>query len=88
MTVWISKYRLFCLQKATHLTENLHMKPSTLNRNNIAPEVADLITRLVSLIPWPAQRRAMGDVVLSILNGKPRVTEDEFGCYYLVCSLS
>jgi len=55
------------------------MKPSTLNRNNIAPEVVELIVRLVSSIPWPARRQAMGDVVLTILNGKPRVAEDEFG---------
>ena len=55
------------------------MKTSTLNRNNISPEVAGLITRLVSLIPWPVRRQAMGDVVLTVLDGKPRVAENEFG---------
>ena len=55
------------------------MKTSVLNRNNISPEIAGLITRLVTLIPWPARRQAMGDVVLSILDGKPRVAEKEFG---------
>ena len=55
------------------------MKTSTLNRNNISPEVAELVVRLVSLIPWPVRRQAMGDVVLTILDGKPRVAEDEFG---------
>jgi len=55
------------------------LKTSVLNRNNISPEVAGLITRLVTLIPWPARRQAMGDVVLSILDGKPRVAEKEFG---------
>jgi hypothetical protein len=79
-TLLISKYRLFCLQKATHHTENLQMKPpSTLNRKNIAPEVAELVVRLVSLIPWPARRRAMGDVVLTIMDGKPWVAKNEFG---------
>ena len=55
------------------------MKTSVLNRNNISPEVAGLITRLVSLIPWPARRQAMGDVVVTILDSKPRVAENEFG---------
>lgn len=55
------------------------MKTSVLNRNNISPEIAGLITRLVTLIPWPARQQAMGDVVLSILDGKPRVAEKEFG---------
>ena len=78
-TWWVLEYRLSCLQKATHHQENLHMKTSTLNRNNISPEVAELVVRLVSLIPWPVRRQAMGDVVLTILDGKPRVAEDEFG---------
>ena len=55
------------------------MKTSVLNRNSISPEVAGLITRLVSLIPWPVRRQAMGDVVLTILDGKPRIAENEFG---------
>ncbi|ABL64088.1 hypothetical protein Cpha266_0014 [Chlorobium phaeobacteroides DSM 266] len=55
------------------------MKTSVLSRNNISPEVSGLITRLVSLIPWPARRQAMGDVVVTILDSKPRVAENEFG---------
>ena len=66
-------------KKQLHYPEHLYMKTSTLNCNNISPEVADLITRLIALIPWPVRRQAMGDVVLTILNGKPRVAEDAFG---------
>ena len=55
------------------------MKTSVMNRNGITPEIAGLITRLVTLIPWPVRRQAMGDVVLTILDGKPRVAENEFG---------
>jgi hypothetical protein len=39
----------------------------------------DLISRLVDLIPWPIRRQAMGDVAVSLLDGKPRVAEDVFG---------
>jgi hypothetical protein len=38
-----------------------------------------LIFRLVSLIPWPDRRRAMGDVAMTLLEGKPRVSEEVFG---------
>jgi hypothetical protein len=55
------------------------MQTSVLNRNGITPEISGLITRLVSLIPWPVRCQAMGDVVLTILDGKPRVAENEFG---------
>ncbi len=55
------------------------MKTSVLNRNGVTPDMAGLIARLVTLIPWPARRQAMGDVALSILDGKPRVAEKEFG---------
>jgi hypothetical protein len=55
------------------------MKTSALSRNGISPEVAGMISRLVSLIPWPSRRQAMGDVALTILNGKPRIAEEEFG---------
>jgi hypothetical protein len=41
--------------------------------------MVELIARLISLIPWPDRRRAMGDVALSILDGKARVAEKEFG---------
>lgn len=55
------------------------MKTSTLVRNGISTEMVGLISRLVDLIPWPARRCAMGDVTLSLLDGKHRVAEDVFG---------
>lgn len=55
------------------------MKTSTLDRNGVSPELAEMISRLIALIPWPSRRQAMGDVALTILDGKPRVAEDEFG---------
>lgn len=59
--------------------EVLHMKTSTLIQNGVSPEVAEMISRLVELIPWPFRRRAMGDVALTILAGKARIAEEEFG---------
>jgi len=55
------------------------MKTPTLVRNGVSPEMVDLIGRLVELIAWPARRRAMGDVAMVLLDGKPRVAEKEFG---------
>ncbi|NTU53693.1 MAG: transposase [Chlorobiaceae bacterium] len=55
------------------------MKTSILKRHNVSQEVVELIIRLIALIPWPERRQAMGDVVLTILDGKPRVAENEFG---------
>lgn len=55
------------------------MKRSTVARNQVSNVVIDLISRLVALVPWPIRRQAMGDVVLSLLDGKPRVAEDVFG---------
>lgn len=55
------------------------MKTSTLVRNGVSPEMVEMISRLVALIPWPARRQSMGDVTLTILDGKPRVAEKEFG---------
>ncbi len=55
------------------------MKTSILKQKNISQEVVGLIIRLIAVIPWPERRRAMGDVVLTILDGKPRVAENEFG---------
>ncbi len=54
------------------------MKTSTLVRNGVSTELVELISRLVDLIPWPARRSAMGDVTLSLLDGKKRVAEDVF----------
>lgn len=55
------------------------MKTSTLVRNRVTPQVKELIGRLVSMISWPSRRSAMGDVTLTLLDGKPRVAEVEFG---------
>jgi hypothetical protein len=55
------------------------MKTSILSRNKIPAQVVALISRLVELIPWPLRRQAMGDVTLSLLNGKHRVAEEVFG---------
>ena len=55
------------------------MKTSTLVRNEISNDVVDLIGRLIGMIPWPKKRAAMGDVTISLLDGKPRVAEDVFG---------
>lgn len=55
------------------------MKTSILVRNGVSTQVIDLISRLVGMIPWPLRRRAMGDVAVSLLEGKRRVAEDVFG---------
>ena len=55
------------------------MKTSTLERNGVSMEMVDLIGRLMGAIAWPARRRAMGDVTVTLLDGKPRVAEDVFG---------
>jgi len=55
------------------------MKTSTLARKGVSLEVAGMIYRLVALIPWPSCRKAMGDVTLTILDGKARIAEKEFG---------
>jgi len=55
------------------------MKSSVLVRNEVSIETVELLSRLVSLIPWPANRQAMGDITLSLLDGKARVAEEVFG---------
>lgn len=55
------------------------MKTSIVSRKGVSPDQVDLIVRLVALIPWPTRRRAMGDVTLSLLDGKTRVAENVFG---------
>jgi flavorubredoxin len=55
------------------------MKPTTLARNGISAEMVELVGRLIDVIPWPARRQAMGDVTMTLLDGKPRVAEDVFG---------
>lgn len=55
------------------------MKTTILEQNGVSAEMVGLISRLVDLIPWPARRCAMGDVTLSLLDGKHRVAENVFG---------
>ena len=55
------------------------MKTSILSQNNVSQEVINLISRLITLIPWPSRRQAMGDVAISILKGKARLAEEVFG---------
>lgn len=55
------------------------MKTSVLAKKGVAPEIVEMIARLVALIPWPHRRQAMGDVALTILDGRPRIAEEEFG---------
>jgi hypothetical protein len=55
------------------------MKTSTVVRNAVSQQVVELIVRLIDVIPWPSRRSAMGDVTISLLDGKPRVAEDVFG---------
>lgn len=42
-------------------------------------ELSELITRLVKQIPYDYRRQAMGDVVQTLLEGKPRKAEDVLG---------
>lgn len=55
------------------------MKTPTVIRNGLTPQVTELIGRLADMIPWPVRRTAMGDVIISLLDGKSRVAEDVFG---------
>jgi hypothetical protein len=55
------------------------MKTSTIVRNAVSQQIVDLIIRLIDMIPWPHRRLAMGDVTMTVLDGKPRVAEDVFG---------
>jgi Rhodopirellula transposase DDE domain len=55
------------------------MKTSTVVRNGVSSQVIELVGRLVDMIPWPGRRSAIGDVIISLLDGKPRVAEDVFG---------
>ena len=55
------------------------MKTSILARKGVTTPVVDLVSRLIKLIPWPAQRYAMGDVTATLLEGKYRVAEYVFG---------
>lgn len=56
------------------------MKTSTVIRNGISPEVIELVGRLVDMIPWPGRRSAIGDVIISLLDGKSRVMDNGPEC--------
>ncbi len=55
------------------------MKRSVITRNGITPATVQVLSRLVSMIPWPDRRQAMGEITLLLLEGKPRVAEAVFG---------
>ncbi len=55
------------------------MKTATVIRNGISPEVIKSVGRSVDMIPWPVRRSAMGDVSISLPDGKSRVAEDVSG---------
>jgi Rhodopirellula transposase DDE domain len=55
------------------------MRPTTLERNSISADTVELVGRLISLIPSPIRRGAMGDVTLTLLDGKKRAAEEIFG---------
>lgn len=55
------------------------MKTSVMERNGVSRQVVEMISRVIDLISWPERRQAMGDVTLTLLEGKPRVAEDVFG---------
>jgi hypothetical protein len=55
------------------------MKTSTLERNGVSTEIVELIGRLIDLMAWSTRRRAMGDVTMTLLDGKRRVAEEVFG---------
>lgn len=58
---------------------DLIVKTPTVVRNGVTPQMTKLIDRLVGMIPWPDRRSAMGDVIIPLLDCKPRVAEDVFG---------
>ena len=55
------------------------MKTSILESKEVSMQIVELISRLVDLVPWPVRRQAIGDVTLSLLDGKHRTAEDVFG---------
>jgi hypothetical protein len=55
------------------------MKTSILEQNGILPSVVELVKRTVDEVQWPARRRVMGDVTMTLLDGKARAAESVFG---------
>lgn len=48
-------------------------------RNGLTDRIIDVISNVVSLVPWPERRLAMAEVTDKLLDGRPRVAEDVFG---------
>jgi hypothetical protein len=55
------------------------MKTSVLMKNGASEHFVALIARLVKMIPWENRRGAMGDVALTLLEGRHRTAEEVFG---------
>lgn len=55
------------------------MKASTNTRKGLTVEVIEEIGKLMSYVPWQDRRRAMAEVTLTLLDGKPRLAENLFG---------
>lgn len=55
------------------------MKKSVLDKHGVTSETKELLERIVASVPWPERREAMGDVALTVLDGKARVAESTFG---------
>ena len=55
------------------------MKKSVLDQHGVTSETKELLGRMVAMVPWPERRKAMGDVTLTVLDGKTRAAESTFG---------
>ena len=55
------------------------MKEAITPSITLTEELSDLMTRLVKQIPYEHRRQAMGDVALTLLEGKSRKAEDLLG---------
>ena len=55
------------------------MKKSVLEKKGVPHFVILLIIRLVNMIPWPLNRKAMADVTITLLDSSPRLAESIFG---------
>lgn len=55
------------------------MKKSILEKHGINTSVIEILDFIIALIPWPNRRIAIGYVVATLLDGKPRTAEKVFG---------
>jgi len=55
------------------------MKYSVNTRKGLTGEVIEEIGKLMSYVPWQDRRRAMAEVTMTLLDGKPRLAESLFG---------